>query len=410
MKITLIALGIIALVAIIYFSTRKKKDESVTASVEYGPFVVKTEGRTGSSYNMNYGRVKTRSVLYSVWHEGKPVQFPGALQVNTGLPYLWKVYALEGAPSPTLVAGSQSLYLISLENGEPVVKPLYVQSSDFAKLQFLDSQDGQPGKASEVFAANDFSAVGKLDTIAGGRYLMVGEHLVLDVNTMETWLFNPSNYGIDNYSPSSYKGALSFSPDRRGIVFVGSFQHWNSNTPPAFEHALIVYDFLEDSAYTVPFDDTGTRMISIDEIDLTWFHTFFEWKNEGGRDKLHLKKLDKLPNWTGRYTKDHYYNLYPVKPEMFEVFLDFVLEQMGWTRDHIVEDKYHEYTGRQLHLSDGSIELGLGIKEDGLSFSKYLYAEDDPKITEQVSRIAKAFDAELAAGKYQEYFGRIVHE
>src|SRR5690606_16911822 len=124
-------------------------------------------------------------------------------------------------------------------------------------------------------------------------------------------------------------------------VFHGSWQHWNSNEKPRFEHALIVHDFEKDTAYTVPYDDTETRMISVNEIDLNWFHTYFEWKNEGGQDKLFLKKLDKLPNWTGRYTKDNYYNLYPVKPEMFDVVLDFVLGQMGWTRENIVEDKYH---------------------------------------------------------------------
>jgi hypothetical protein len=410
MKITLIALGVIALIAIVYFSTRKRKSEVSTASVQYGPFVIRTESRTGWTYNMNYGRVKSTTVRYAVLHNGREVQFPSSLQNNTGLPYLWRVYALAGAPTPTLAAGSQSLYLVFEENGAPVVKPLYMQYSDFASMQFLDSSEGQPGVKTEVFAATDTSVMGRLDTIQGGRYLLVGDHLVMDVANLQTWQFHEDNRGIDNYSNSSYKGALAFSPDRRSIVFHGSWQHWNSNEKPRFEHALIVHDFEKDTAYTVPYDDTETRMISVDEIDLNWFYTYFEWKNEAGQDKLFLKKLDKLPNWTGRYTKDNYYNLYPVKPEMFDVVLDFVLGQMGWTRENIVEDKYHEYTGRQLHLSDGTIELGLGINGDAISLARFLYAADDPKITEQVSRIAKAFEEELAAGKYQEYFGVVVRD
>lgn len=414
MKIAFISLGLLALLAILYFSTRKKKDEVVIKTLEYGPFTVRTESVSGKYFNMNYGKIfKTSSVAYSIWHKGEPVTFPGKIEENTGLPYLWKVYALAGAPSPTLVAGSQILYLIFLENDRLVVRPLYEQYSDFAKLQFLDSQAGEPGKTIEVYAANDLSGMGRLDTIEGGRYLLVGKHLVLDVTTLQTWLFHADNRGIDNFSSSSSKGALAFSPNRRNIVFHGSFQHWNSDEAPAFKHAMVVYDFEKDTAYTVPYDDTDTRMIHVDEIDLEWFHTFFEWKNEGGQDVLFLKHVDPLPNWTGRYKEsDHYYVLYPVKAEMLSVFLDFVFTQMGWDRGHIVKDEFHEYTGRQLHLSDGATELGIGYREgeQRLTFSKHLYAPDNPEVFAQVKKIAEAFDAELEAGKHQELFGRVIHE
>jgi hypothetical protein len=96
--------------------------------------------------------VNQTSIGYSIWHEGKPVEFPSALQTNTGLPFLWRVYALPDAPTPTLLAGSQSLYLIYIKDGQPVVEPVLEQSSDFASVQFLDSEGGQPGTFNEVFS------------------------------------------------------------------------------------------------------------------------------------------------------------------------------------------------------------------------------------------------------------------
>lgn len=53
-------------------------------------------------------------VRYSIWFNGQPIEFPGRLQANTGLPDLWKVNALAEWAEPTLLAASQRPYLIYL--------------------------------------------------------------------------------------------------------------------------------------------------------------------------------------------------------------------------------------------------------------------------------------------------------
>ncbi len=379
----------------------------------YGPFIIRAEAISGKTYNINYGMVSQTNVSYSIWYEGKPVKFPSALQTNTGLPYLWRVHALADAPTPTLLAGSQSLYLVFLKDGQPVVEPVIEQSSDFASVQFLDSEGGQPGAYIQVFSRSDTVGMDQLDTLKGGRYLLVSEHTVLDIPTLKQMIFNKDNNAVDNYSYPQPDGALAFSPDRKKIVFNAAFQSWNTDQAnlPDSEHALIVYDFETDKGYSVRYDDTDTRMKNFEDINLNWFNTYFEWNANG--DTLSLKKWDKLPYWTGSYKEtDNYYYLYPVKAGMLPVFKDFVLQQMGWGATNILSDKTAEYSGRSIELGSGTTKLDIVFREDEqqISFSRGLYENDSPEYKTMVEKIAKAFDQELLSGKHQEHFGRIYSE
>ncbi len=415
MKIALLVAALLIVIVAAYLYSTTQSKNTFFKDIQYGPFTVRVTAKTGKTFNMNYGMVKSTTVIYSILHEGKPVVFPGALQTNTGLPFLWGVYALSDAPDPTLVAGSQSLYLVYLKNGAPVVEPIMEQGYDFASLQFLDSENGQPGKYDEVFMKGDTADLGTLDSLKGGRYLLVSEHAVLDVQTRKTWPLNKNNEAVDNYAFPSPHGALAFSPDQKSIVFNAQFQSWNTQNEnlPDSEHALVAYNFEKDSGYLVKYDDTDTRMISTQYIDQQWFNTYFEWKNSPEGDRLHLKVLKNRPNWTGKYDpRDNYYTIYPVKPGMLPVFLDFVLAQMSWSKDNILKDETGEYTGRRINLGAGDVKLDIGFQEDEqqLSFSKYLYADRTPEYDVLVKKIADAFDAELRSGKHQEHFGRIISE
>ena len=416
MKILLWVIVVIVIGVILFYMLRKIKgadSNSMHKEIAYGQFLIHADASTVNTFNVNYGRSKQTSISYSIWHEGKPVVFPSALQTNTGLAFLWKVYALPDAPTPTLLAGSQSLYLIYIKDGQPIVEPVLEQGSDFASVQFLDSEGGQPGAYMEVFSRSDTLAMDQLDTLKGGRYLLVSGHVVLDIQTGKQMLFNKDNNPVDNYSYPQPRGALAFSPDHKKIVFNSAFQSWNTEQAnlPDSEHALIVYDFENDKGYSVLYDDTDTRMKHIEHINFDWFNMYFEWNTNG--DTLSVKKWDKLPNWTGEYREtDNYYYLYPVKADMLPVFKDFVLHQMGWNETNIITDKTSEYTGHTLELGSGTTKLDIVFKEDEqqINFSRNLYEEDSPEYKVLLQKIARAFDEELKAGKYQEYFGRIVSE
>ena len=413
----LIWAGAIVVIGVILFYVFRKAIGADTTSIQremvYGPFVIRANAITGKVYNINYGMTTQTNVSYSIWFEGKPVEFPSALQTNTGLPFLWRVSALPDAPTPTLLAGSQSLYMIYVKDGQPMVEPVIEQSSDFASVQFLDSEGGQPGAYMQVFSRSDTIGMDQLDTLQGGRYLLVSEHTVLDVHTGKQMVFNKDNNAVDNYSYPQPDGALAFSPDRKKIVFNAAFQSWNTEQAnlPDSEHALIVFDFETDKGYSVLYDDTDTRMKNIEDITLDWFNTYFEWNANG--DTLSLKKWDNLPYWTGSFKeKDNYYYLYPVKASMLPVFRDFVLQQMEWNASNILSDTTTEYSGRTIEVGSGAMKLDIVFKEDEqqISFSRGLYENDSPEYKAMVEKIARAFDAELSSGKHQEHFGRIYSE
>lgn len=244
---------------------------------------------------------------------------------------------------------------------------------------------------------------------------MIGEQTVLDVQTRQLWYFHVDNEPIDNYSFPSPHGALAFSPDKNWIVFLAEFQSWNTadENLPESEHAIIAYDFKKDSGYSVKFDDTETRLISIQEANLQWFSRLFEWKETQGGIRLQRIQGQKPEFWTGRYkAEDGYYTLFPVKAGMLPVFLDFVLQQMNWTQEQIVGDKFHEYTGRCIDLASGETKLDIRFKEDeqSLSFSSHLYKDKSEEDKILIKKIGYAFDEELKSGKHQEHFGRILSE
>ncbi len=422
MKTLLILLVLIAafiVAGIVLFVYRMNRVVTSSKETQYGPFVIKAEASTAKTFNINYGMVDQTTVRYSIWFDGKPIQFPQKLHTNTGLPFLWKVYALTDAKEPTLLAGSQSLYLIYLKEGKPFVEPLVVQGSDFASLQFLDSNEGHPGKRFEVIMSSDADGMEKVESLNGGKLLLVSDHLVYDVVGRKKWLVNQSNQPIDNYFFPAPQGVIALSPDKKSVVFRGVFESWNTKTEdlPDSEHAIVVYDFEQDTGYVVKYDDTETRMANADEIDIHWLHTYFEWKKAAdASDRLQLRTLEKPTPWRGRYKEsDHYYYLYPVKASMLPVFLDFVLSQMNWNKSNILSDDTGQYAGRQMVLGDARTKLDIVFKEDEqqICFSKHSYVPSDPNenyYPALVKRIADAFNAELSEGKYQMHFGKIISE
>ncbi|MBK9270336.1 MAG: hypothetical protein IPM48_01970 [Saprospiraceae bacterium] len=411
MKITLAIAAFLAWA--IYMVAFKKAHKDIENRISYGPFTIVSKAISSRYFNINNGMSNRTDVSYSLLCNGKQLEFPGALQTNTGLPFLWRIYALTDLKEPTLIAGSQSLYLIQMKEGQPIVEPLLKQSNDFASLQFLDSDHGQPGPYSEIYAKFDTSNLDQLDSLYGGRLLMINEHAVLDVQTKEIWPFNINNEPVDNYSFPSPHGAFAFSPDRKSIVFLAEFQSWNTQDEdlPESDHALVVYKFQKDTGYAVKFDNTDTRMVDIFSADRKWFEQFFEWKQISDEYVLQLKQLVSPVHWKGRYsTNDHYYRLYPVKTGMIPIFLDFVLRQMDWSKEQIVKDETVEYTGRRIELVKDEVKLDIHFDEDeqSLSLSKNLYVNDTEEYQMLVKKIGDAFDTELESGKYQEHFGRIL--
>lgn len=383
----------------------KTTTASEVKEFNYGPFVIKMERFTSSSFNMNYGKsVEHQHIAYSVWHNGKVVEYPAALQNNTGFSHLWRVYILKNAPQPTLIAGSQSVFLISAKEKEYEVKSLEAQTSDFTKFQWLDAKEGQPGEAFELFMADGNTSMEHPDTLEGGNYLMINQKLVLFVPTMDQFHFNKDSNFIDNYDKDG--NALAFSPDQKTIVFPGHFQTWNSNETPEFGNALITYDFRKDKKRVLPYSKNETRLYRPENLNLDWFKTYFNWDTSGQETILQYIKPPKPALWQG-YFKESAFYLYPTNTEMVFVFKQFLLDYLKWSPETVLTEKYHEYTGRVFQIGRTKPLFYLVGKEDEVHLMPDIYSETDESTPALIRQIGEAFNAALMTGRYQEYFTAI---
>lgn len=370
----------------------------------YGPFNVKVVSKHYKTFNMNYGWVNSSHSEFQIFYKDQRVNLGENLQNNTGFSHIWQVYRLDGAPSPTLIAGSQSLYLIYEKNGALQMDPIVEQGSDFASLQFLDSENGQPGESGEVFMSN---AGDSLKTLSGGNYLLVSGHAVLHIPDLTIYPFHKNNEDIDNYGFGYNEGAIGFSPDQQQILYKGNFQTWNTNENPKFELALVTYDFKKDNGIALPFSKTATRLKNATCIDRTWLETYFEWdKNPQGSYQIRLKKKDPLPNWLGHLNDDGLvYELSPVAFEMQKALADFLLEKWHLPAENILPGD--EYSTDQINIRYNDLKFSLWYREEDqeLLLMKNLYTDEKEEQYKQlIGDVMRDFNAVLASGKYQSLF------
>ena len=400
LKFMIAAIIVIIIVAGIWMFFNPKGASEVREHA-YGPFVIRMERFTTKNFNINYGWVTQQHISYSVLHNGKIVEFPAALQSNTGFSHLWRVYILKDAPTPTLVAGSQSVFLITTRDNSYNVSPLYIQSTDFIKFQWLDAKGGKPGPAFELFMGDERTPMDHPDTLEGGKYLMINQKLVLHVPTMEKYDFNKDGQYIDNYDKSG--DALAFSPDQKIITFPGNFQTWNTDEIPKYGNALVSYDFRRDSIRVLPYSKNDTRLIRPEDLNIDWFNTYFNWDTTGAETILQYHKPDKAAMWQG-YFKDNYYHLYPVKDTLLLVFKQFILDYLKWKPEAVLTEKYHEYTGRVFQLGQEKAIFYLVGQDREVALGPDLYNEMDEKTPALIRDIGNAFNEVLRSGKYQEHF------
>lgn len=368
-----------------------------------GPFTIETITKTGKTWNVNYGRVPYTNISYAVKYKDKPLQFSDKLETNTGVPGIWRVFFLKEAPTPTLLIGSQSLYLVQLQNDQPVIQPLHVQSSDFASVQWLDSEAGQPGICREIFSSDEYD---RDNVLSGGKYLSLSGAAVLDTRTFELYPFNTNNEWIDGYSIAR-KNIVAFSPDSTQVVCCG--QKNDEVDYMKTNYAWVCFNFKDKTAYSVPFDSKSLHMKSEDRIDGEWFADHFEWiKSREGQFRLQAIIRDTLAPQKGKLFFERYrryqYELDPVKEPMIEHVFQFIKNELQLDTSKVTRtteqynDKYTiPYQQTQLILEYGKYGNDLILYEDGGN-SPY---EANKLLIQQ---IGKGFNAQLNQGKYQDEF------
>jgi hypothetical protein len=373
-------------------------------SVSYGPFTIELKTVRSRSLNYNTGRFNTHvRTDYGVLYRGQPVEYPTALQENTGFSNVWKVYTLNTAPRPALIVGSQRLYLLVEESGGLNVVLLDDQVGDFSNLQFLDAAGGQPAKQFEIYMSEDSVA----PALQGGDYLLFNQTTVLHIPQLKTWSFNRDDYAIDGYYHKNRFGALAFSPDRRQIAFVGNKN--DESNYLRYHYALIVFDYESGQGYAVPFDQTATRMESPDDITPAWIAHYFEWQKAADGAYVLTRRPDaaSLP-WQGRYYEENGvatgYKLLPVRPELQAALVDFILTELKLDRSTVTNDNVYSPDQQDIQYGDRKLSVWYHAKEQTLHLSKGDFLGADAAYEPLLRQIGEAFNKALREGRFDEYF------
>ncbi|MEO5581808.1 MAG: hypothetical protein ABIR66_03890 [Saprospiraceae bacterium] len=378
----------------------------------HGPFTIQIEFTAYGSYSMNTGRSNKQTLnKYSVLYNDKPVQFSNNLQNNTGFSHLWKVYILKDAPTPTLIAGSQSMYLINENNGVLHIEALDQQGYDFATLQWLDGDHEQPSAPITVFMNNDTSRNILVDTVQGGNYLLVNNHTVLQLNNLKITPVNKNNEPVSNYAYGTK--AIAFSPNSAFIVFIGEFQTWNTDSVPEYSMALIIHDISKNIGTVLPFSKNQTKVYHPNAINASWFNTYFAWNKKGNELILEQKKLKQPLPWQGTFAKmdsdASEYHLYPVSSDLLPVFKDFILSELHWGETEIIEfhkENENHYVDSYQFGKD-KIKFGLSFHDSQIELYRSLPNDSGKETNDQIIALGKSFNTFLQKGNYQLYFTEI---
>lgn len=341
------------------------------------------------------GKISTS--YFSVSHNGQPVSVDTA---GGPVTHFWQALFLTDAPKPAVLVATHSVYLITDDNGRPTVKPIDIQDGDFAKFQWLDSENGQPGKRQAIYLGDDSKSSRFL---SGGRYLLVNTRTVLDIQTFAT-------YPIDNNSTAlveqldgfnAFESAVvGMSPQKTQLVLIGYRRNPLTN---GSEYALVAVDILKNQPYAVPFDRTATRFFSIWDATPAWFATYFDWTvDRDGKDRLNVHPFSQLPYWQGRWvlTPGHEqpwrYELMPVLPGMVTPFMACIGQQ--YQLSDLTTRETEEQIITEFTITGTPQTLYVNKRDGTLSWQC-----DDSVM---VRRVGEAFDRELATGKFQNLFGK----
>ena len=375
-----------------FFGCQSSRTKKLPA-VEHAPFLIKKKHRKTRRYDINTAsKVTNAYTLYNIIHNDKPVLFPEGMNKNTGVPGVWKAYILSDAPKPTLLAASQSVYLVS-ENENDVAITTVHEQNDFAKLQWLDSLNGQPGEQWELYAEEESDPTLQLK---GGEYLLVSEQVVLHIPTLTQYPIKIDWNRTMDYDPGP---VLGFAPSKNSIAFLGS--QYNDGK---WAYSVTVINFKNGMLKTLPFDRTATRFYDPWESDHKWLNTYFNWdQDDAGNDVIVQRQLDSLPYWQGHFGKGTSFSLSPTKADMALVFVDFIEKHLNLEKSALRKQDHgvHNYD-----IYAGSSVLSLSYLEDLQStlFSISFMDKDESKAKALLNDTAHAFNEKLSQGAHQELF------
>jgi hypothetical protein len=379
--VILVLVGGIALAGYLVFRPRSEKTESI------GPFDLITH-TTSYLAGWNEGHFRRATTEhYSLRYKGQPFSFTGKAGMSGEDSARYETAnALITFPSPepavVLNVGDPNnasfYYLIREVSGAATAK-LLGEGSGGVSANWLDpSPDSAPRVADIALHRGRMS---------GGRWLLLGELTVFDVQTLTAYQLERTHYGYAN----QFKPPMTMSPDRR------SFVRWGSGTGNA--PLLVVFDFQTPTSYLVPVDRSVARFYSWEEIDNAWLHYYFEWtKGPDGHDRLTPRPNVKPLPYQGQLSiepSDGYreYRILPAKKELQDTVIAFVEREFGGVH-------------QPPQSGSGNVEIKVGEQTVNVSYyGDHVGVWMDRGVDSRlVAEIAARFDEELKTGRYDNLF------
>ena len=124
-----------------------------------------------------------------------------------------------------------------------------------------------------VFLGDAIAEALNISNFEGGRWLLLGDNCVLDVQTLTAYRFDtyPLQDGADAALNQS-KLPLGLSPDQHSLVRVGEsdVRDWGTQDYRGTVARLIVFDFVDGSSYTLAVDRSLMRYPAVETLDGAW--------------------------------------------------------------------------------------------------------------------------------------------
>lgn len=354
-------------------------------------------------------------VRYGVHYRGEPVVIPG---VTTQRFNALTTVTLPQASHTTAVIvnadvtdAESRFYLLYEEAAQVKTLPLCASASN-APVDWLDQTE------SDVeYRSRDWFT--QRQTLTGGRWLLLGDECVLDLQTLALYPVDLSSLRGD--ATVTFDGdhlPVGLSPDQQSFVRVG----WVDVHTPAFVSLgkilhLIVYNFVDGTLTTLPVDRQAMRYSTqptyykqMDDINAAWLDHHFQWQRAAaGHDQLVARTAFTpwpLRGWRTDTGTDMNYRLEPVQAEMLDKLATFLEEEFHAKRlqtDHSDESGSIRTT-IDFQIGEQAITMTYSRDEystPGLSMWQSSSTAQDSQLIEAISH---RFDALLQTGVYDALF------
>lgn len=227
-----------------------------------GGLVIEALQRSARNFSANYGFTRTDYVEFRVLHRGRAVAVAG--DAGKPLHEVRDAWVLADAPRPAVLMGNTGWNLVTEEaDGRVQLTPLTPPGGD-GSVQWLDT----PGGLGPLHRSQLRSDAKDPRVLQGGRRLLIGGSVVLDVDTLQ-WrrleLRVPAGYqdtGVETTLWPAAGGALV-------MLYRGA-----SNSP--HDSLLVVSEPASGASHMLGFDLGSTGRRAFQRPDAAWLDRHFE--------------------------------------------------------------------------------------------------------------------------------------